>query len=144
MWAFWYSEVAGAGLDWAAPYEFPRWVHLRLLERRDGTWAFGDSLVTLLDLYSVWALRHLHHEVFGRWPGPQAVTQPYERMLELADDEHCGCLSSEGHRYIDCCKTKDLQRNRIAEAMKFGFLLLVAAFSADAGIAIRSGLESAA
>lgn len=119
-WAFWYSEIAGA--TWIGPRHtnFPDG-SICAYEPRDGTWAFGDPLVTLLDLYSVWALRHLHYEAFGRWPGPQAVSQPYERMLELNDDEHCGCLSSEGRRYVDCCKTEDLQRNRIAEAMKFGF-----------------------
>jgi hypothetical protein len=58
-------------------------------------------------------------EIFGSWPGPQAVAQPYERILELADNEHCGCGASD-KRYVDCCKDADLRRNRIVEAIKFG------------------------
>ncbi len=118
-WAFWYSELAGA--SWIGPRHtnFPDG-SICAYEPLDGTWVFGDSLVELLDLYSVWALRHLHLEVFWHWPGPQAVAQPYERILELGDDEQCGCGRS-GKRYTDCCKEPDLKRYRIAEAINFGF-----------------------
>lgn len=118
-WGFWNSSVAGA--TWIGPRHtnFPDG-SICAYEPGDGTWVFGDSLVELLDLYSVWALRHFHYEFFGRWPGPQAVAHPYERLLELADDEHCGCGIS-GKRYADCCKDADSRRNRIAEAIKFGF-----------------------
>jgi hypothetical protein len=116
-WGFWNSGVVGA--TWIGPRHtnFPDG-SICAYEPRDGTWAFGDSLVELLDIYSVWALRHLHFEVLGRWPGPQAVALPYERLLELADDEHCGCGSSD-MRYSDCCKESDSKRDRIAEAVRF-------------------------
>lgn len=116
-WAFYSSAV---GVSWIGPRHtnFPDG-SICAFEPRDGTWRFGDSLVELLDLYTVWGVRHLHLEVFGSWPGPQAVAQPYERMLELADDEHCGCGVSD-KRYVDCCKDADLRRNRIFEAIKFG------------------------
>lgn len=116
-WAFYSSAV---GVSWIGPRHtnFPDG-SICAFEPRDGTWRFGDSLVELLDLYTVWGVRHLHLEVFGSWPGPQSVAQPYERMLEVADDEHCGCGASD-KRYVDCCKEADLRRNRITEAIKFG------------------------
>lgn len=118
-WAFWYSKMAGA--SWIGPRHtnFPDG-SICAFEPTDGTWAFGDSLVELLDLYSVWALRQLHYEVLGHWPGPQAVSLPYERLLELRDGEHCGC-GAIGRRYIDCCKAADMRMNLIAEAIRFGF-----------------------
>ena len=48
---------------------------------RDATWAFGDSLVELLDLYTLWALRHLHLSTLGRWPGAQSIPHAYERIM---------------------------------------------------------------
>jgi hypothetical protein len=75
---------------------------------RDGTWRYGDSLVTLLDLYVVWATRQLHLLQFGRWPGPQASFSAFERLREYCDDEWCGCDKPKG-RYAHCCKERDLQ-----------------------------------
>jgi hypothetical protein len=81
----------------------------------DGAWSEGGDLRTLLDLYSVWALRHLHLEVLGRWPGKQyglfgadPRVQAYYRQKECQDDELCGC-GSETRRYSECCKPSDLQ-----------------------------------
>lgn len=115
-WAFWGGHVPG--YSWIGPRHtnFPDG-SICAFELRDGTWVFGDPLVELLDLNSVWALRHLHYENFGRWPGPQAVGHPYERLLELGDDELCGCGSYA--TYGACCKSADLARNRIAEAVEF-------------------------
>lgn len=76
-------------------------------EKDAETWAFGDSLVALLDLLSVWAIRQLYLESFGRWPGPQASSYPYERLIEFQDTEHCGCAKLKG-RYSQCCKPRDL------------------------------------
>lgn len=114
-WAFWGGVP---GFSWIGPRHtnFPDG-SICAYEPSDGTWIFGDPLVELLDLYSVWALRHFHYEVLGRWPGPQAVGQPYERLLELADDELCGCGASVS--YGTCCKSADLKRNRVADAVKF-------------------------
>jgi hypothetical protein len=85
----------------------------------DGAWFEGGDLRTLLDLYSVWTLRNLHFEVFGRWPGKQyglfgadPRVQAYYRQIECNDDELCGC-GSETRRYVDCCKPSDVQWNAI-------------------------------
>lgn len=75
-------------------------------DESDGTWTYGDSLVTLLDLYTGWAVRHLHLERFGRWPGPQAFSRPLERLLECQDSEWCGCENPKG-RYGECCQSSD-------------------------------------
>ena len=77
-------------------------------DSRDGTWNYGDPVVALLDLFSVWALRHLFFDQFGRWPGPQASFSPFERLREYRDDEFCGCAVPMG-RYAHCCKPNDLQ-----------------------------------
>ena len=89
-------------------------------EPSDGTWSFGNPLVELFDLYSVWALRHLHLRTFGRWPGPQAVHRPYERLLELNPEEHCGC-GSQARTYAECCRPEDFDGDRIRDAVDFMF-----------------------
>lgn len=81
----------------------------------DSVWRDGGNLTTLLDLYSVWTLRQLHLEIFGRWPGkqyafndcPDPVVQAHYRERECKDDELCGC-GSETRRYAECCKPSDL------------------------------------
>lgn len=90
----------------------------------DRAWSEGEDLRTLLDLYSVWTLRHLHHEVFGRWPGKQyslgadPKLQAYYRRIECRDDELCGC-GSETRRYAQCCKPLDLKWDFIRLASFF-------------------------
>jgi hypothetical protein len=113
---------------WGDPLVTPLWIGPRhtnffdgsicAYEPSDGTWVFGDSLVELTDLYTVWALRHLYLQSFGRWPGHQAVHHPIERILELHDDECCGCGTS-GKLYGHCCKANDSARNRVADAVQF-------------------------
>lgn len=118
-WAFWWIPAIGA--NWIGPRHtnFPDG-SICAFDPLDGTWAFGDPLVELLDLYSVWAMRHLHLEVFGRWPGPQSVAHAYERMLEVRDDEYCGCNHFD-RLYAHCCEAHDRRRSVIAEAVQFGF-----------------------
>ncbi|MHC2423288.1 hypothetical protein ACVII1_006292 [Bradyrhizobium elkanii] len=91
----------------------------------DRVWFDGDDLRTLLDLYSVWAARHLHLEVFGRWPGKQyglndadPRVQAYYRLRECKDHELCGC-GSETRRYAECCKPSDQQLDIIVGASLF-------------------------
>lgn len=91
----------------------------------DGTWTEGEDLRTLLDLYSTWALRHLHLEIFGRWPGKQyslvgadPSVQAWYRKHECQADELCGC-GSENRRYADCCQPYDLQLNILEVASLF-------------------------
>jgi len=116
-WAFWRCSLGG--LTWIGPRHtnFPDG-SICAFHPTDGTWDFGDPLVDLFDLYTLWALRHLFLDVFGRWPGQQAVLHPYERILELKDDEHCGCDRSD-KLYGECCKEKDILRNRVADAVNF-------------------------
>ncbi len=83
----------------------------------DNTWGIEDQLVLLLDLYTLWAVRHLYLRDFGRWPGRQVATLQHERLTEILDDELCGCGSSV--RYIDCCKSKDVQRYSLSAAIEF-------------------------
>jgi hypothetical protein len=83
----------------------------------DGTWVFGAPLVTLLDLYSVWALRHLHLDLFQHWPGLQSVLHPYERQLEFNPTESCGCGS--GRSYESCCARPDRTRSVLPDAVSF-------------------------
>jgi hypothetical protein len=90
----------------------------------DSVWSEGDDLVRLMDLYSVWAARHLHLEAFGRWPGKQysfgvdTRMQAFYRQRECKDDELCGC-GSETQRYAECCKPGDQQVDFIEAAGLF-------------------------
>jgi hypothetical protein len=116
-WGFWRHPFLG--VTWIGPRHtnFPDG-SICAFHPVDRTWIVGDPIVCLLDLYTLWALRHLYLEVFGRWPGPQAVFHPYERILELREDEWCGCGRTE-RLYGECCRDKDLARNRIADAVNF-------------------------
>ncbi|WP_157700429.1 hypothetical protein [Rhizobium etli] len=80
----------------------------------DNAWSPGGDLRTLLDLYSVWALRHLHLAVFDRWPGRQHAmpdaagrSDPYYRLLQFKEAELCSCGSHR--RYGECCRPHDLK-----------------------------------
>lgn len=116
-WGFWKCSLIGE--TWIGPRHtnFPDG-SVCAFHPTDGTWVVGDPIVELLDLYTLWALRHLYLEAFGRWPGRQAVFHPYERIVELRGDEYCGCGRS-GRLYCECCRDKDLGRNRIAIAVDF-------------------------
>lgn len=83
----------------------------------DNTWTAGESLVDLFNLYTLWAVRHLHVRLFGRWPGRQVAILRHERLTEIADDEQCGCGSAIP--YAACCKEDDLKRNKLDVAIEF-------------------------
>jgi len=116
-WGFWRYSLGGLTWIGSRHTNFPDG-SICALHPTDGTWNFGDPIVELLDLYTLWALRHLYLEVFGRWPGQQAVLHPYERILELKEDEYCGCGRSY-KLYGECCREKDFLRNRVADAVNF-------------------------
>lgn len=115
-WGFWRNTPVS--VQWIGPRHtnFPDG-SVCAFEREDRTWVFGESLVVLLDLYSVWAVRHLHLELFGHWPGPQSVPHPYERRLELQPHELCGCGSAQ--RYGECCLSRDAARDLVRGAVSF-------------------------
>jgi hypothetical protein len=122
-WGFW---TTGTKTAWIGP----RHTNFRdgsicAFSPDDGAWSEGGDLRTLLDLYSVWTLRHLHLEVFGRWPGKQYSffgadprVQAYYRQSECQDSELCGC-GSETRRYSECCKQSDLRLNFVEIAGLF-------------------------
>jgi hypothetical protein len=90
----------------------------------DSAWWTGGDLRTLLDLYTVWALRHLHLAVFGRWAGrqhalldPAGRPMPYYRLVEFNDGELCSCDS--GASYGKCCKPGDLTHNFLTVMRQF-------------------------
>lgn len=116
-WGFWMG----------VPLRYPTWIGPRHTNFPDGsvcafepgdcTWNLGDSILELLDLYTLWALRHLHLQVLGRWPGRQVAHHPYERITELREDESCGCGSDK--LYGICCREKNLARDRVIDAVDF-------------------------
>lgn len=116
-WGFWVG----------IPFAHPVWIGPRhtnfhdgsicAFEPTDGTWMLGDSLTSLFDIYTCWAVRHLHLLTFGCWPGRQVVHHAYERILELKPGELCGCGSSR--RYEECCRRQDLGRDLIVAANDF-------------------------
>jgi hypothetical protein len=115
-WGFW---TAAIGVRWIGP-RHTNWPDgdICAFTPSDGTWRPGGSLVKLLDLNTLWALRQLHLEELGRWPGYHSAPHPHERLTELQDDEFCGCEKS--HRlYHDCCKTADLAADRAQIAIDF-------------------------
>lgn len=116
-WGFWQHSVAG--VTWIGPRHtnYPEG-SICAFHPADGTWAVGESLVTLLDLYTLWAVRHLYLEVYGRWPGAQMVDHPFERLSELAGEEQCGCDAPRG-LYKECCRPKDLSWRGVSIAMDF-------------------------
>lgn len=101
-WAFW------DGLNWIGP-RHTNYTDgsICAFDLRDDTWQIGKSLVELLDLYTVWAFRHLHLQVCGRWPGFQSVPLAWDRRRELRGDEFCGCGTKPYKRYADCCQAAD-------------------------------------
>lgn len=115
-WGFWTTAVSN---QWIGPRHtnFPDG-SICAFEPRDQTWVNGDEIVKLLDLFSLWALRQLHLEICGRWPGYQSVHHPYERLTELRDDEFCGC-GNTNQFYGQCCKKHDLARDKDADAFDF-------------------------
>jgi hypothetical protein len=112
-WGFW------QGSSWIGPRHtnFPLG-SICAIYPSDGAWRMGDSFVTLLDIYSLWAVRHLHLEVFGRWPGRQKARWAFERIIEAKPDELCGCGSAK--EYAECCRQADLKGDY--ETMRLEFL----------------------
>jgi hypothetical protein len=87
----------------------------------DGSWSWEVSLVTLIDLYSLWAIRHLYLEVFGRWPGSHVAHLRGEKLLEFGPDEYCGCADGT-KKYGFCCMANDLAEGRIERSLAFAWL----------------------
>lgn len=115
-WAFWISDLSD-------PVHIgPRHTYFEgeicAYPAHAGIWSFGDSMVRLLDFYTVWAFRHLYLERVGRWPGHQVTWDPNERIVECRSDELCGCQNPAG-RYRDCCAPKDAQRDQLEALLAY-------------------------
>lgn len=120
----------GWGFWMGIPMNHPQWIGPRhtnmpdgsicAFDPNDGTWEVGMTLVSLLDLYTLWALRHLYLQTFGYWPGRQVAGYVIERLLELRPTEHCGC--GRNKPYGECCRPADLKADRLFETMKFSDL----------------------
>lgn len=116
-WAFWSHELAKP--FWIGPRHTNFYDgSICAFEITDKTWCFGQPIVSLLDLYTVWALRHLHLEMFGTWPGAQVSHYGIERIVEQRDDEWCGCGAGK-LRYKNCCKGTDILHTEVADAVQF-------------------------
>lgn len=112
-WAFWEQD---GQVEWIGPRHtnFTDGSVCAYHPKLDNAWSPGGDLRTLLDLYSVWALRHLHLAVFDRWVGRQHAmpdaagrSDPYYRLLQFKEAELCSCGSDR--RYGACCRPYDLK-----------------------------------
>lgn len=112
-WAFWQQD---GQVEWIGPRHtnFPDGSVCAYHPMLDKAWSPGSDLCTLLDLYSVWALRQLHLVVFDRWPGRQYAmldelgqADPYYRLTQFKEAELCNCGSNR--RYGECCRPHDLK-----------------------------------
>ena len=112
-WGFW------ADGSWIGPrHTNPPDGSICAFEQEDLTWLPGESLVDLMDLYSLWALGQIHLEFFGRWPGHQRNHSLYEQIIECHPSEHCGCKTPKG-TYAECCRDDDLRNLRLEDAISF-------------------------
>lgn len=80
-------------------------------------WPNPDSLLGLVDIYVLWAVRKLHRDYLGWWPGPQVGPGAYYRVREFHAREHCGCGSEK--RYGACHMAADLLVNQQFAAAEF-------------------------
>ena len=117
-WGFWFGCLSIEPI-WIGPRHtnFPDG-SVCAFEPKDGTWTTTEPILTLLDIYTLWALRHHYLDIFGRWPGYQSIIYPYERILEQKENEICGCGRSD-KLYGDCCQKTDMQLDQIVAAVDF-------------------------
>lgn len=64
----------------------------------DDTWSPNDGILALMDIYSVWAVKKLHRDQVGYWPGKQYGASALYRRLEFKPNELCGCSSGEAYK----------------------------------------------
>jgi len=84
-----------------------------------GQWAWpnADGILGLVDIYLLWAVRKLHRDYFGWWPGPQLGACAHYRAREFDPREDCGCGSSK--RYGECHMALDRLADPEAAAAEF-------------------------
>lgn len=106
-WGFW---EAHGGSEWIGPRHtnFPDGSVCAFVPGC-GVWEPGHPLAGLLDFYSVWALRQLHLEEFGRWAGEQFSPHPFYSLVEFKSGELCSCNNDPPREYESCCKPTHLK-----------------------------------
>lgn len=84
-----------------------------------GHWPWPNSagLLGLVDIYMLWAVRKLHRDHLGWWPGPQVGPCAHYRLREFDRREDCGCGSNK--RYGECHLALDLLEDSKAAAAEF-------------------------
>lgn len=80
-------------------------------------WPNADGLVGLVDIYVLWAVRKLHRDVLGWWPGPQMGAGAHYRQREFDPREDCGCGSKKS--YGQCHMGFDLLENPERSSLEF-------------------------
>jgi hypothetical protein len=80
-------------------------------------WPNPAGLLGLVDIYVLWAVRKLHRDHFGWWPGPQVGPCAHYRLREFDRREQCGCGSNK--RYGECHLAPDLLEDPKAAAAEF-------------------------
>jgi hypothetical protein len=80
-------------------------------------WPNSDGLLGLVDIYVLWAIRKLHRDCLGWWPGPQLGACAHYRLREFDAREDCGCGSSK--RYGDCHLSADMLIDPVSAAAEF-------------------------
>jgi hypothetical protein len=86
-------------------------------EPSDASWHESHGLVELVDLYTVWVVRHLHLRLVGRWPGPQRLHTVRERLREHMPGELCGCGSLTPYEL--CHRARDMMVPAFDRASEF-------------------------
>lgn len=123
-WGFWDGKLLNRPI-WIGPRHTNYDGSICAFEPKDETWVPGEAIVVLLRYYTLWAVRHLHLQVFGKWPGYQVAHSPWERLLEVRRDEYCGCERFDKH-YSECCYDQDLKtmknNNELVKALVRGEL----------------------
>ncbi len=119
-WAFWDKTI---GIEWIGSRHtnFP-YGSICAFDPKEGVPWGARNLVTYLDLYTLWAVKHLYFERFARWPGKQSVPHLYERVLELDGQEMCGCEADTGKLYADCCQKADMDSDILKHAIKYSMV----------------------
>lgn len=80
-------------------------------------WPNSDGLLGLVDIYVLWAVRKMHRDHFGWWPGPQLGACAHYRLREFDPREDCGCGSKK--TYGDCHLPADMLAHPDAAAAEF-------------------------
>ena len=114
-WAWW-----GPSLVWIGPRHtnYPDGSICSFEPRDAGAWQRGQPLRDLVDIHTLWIVRHLFLRHFGHWPGSQVFHTAYERLKEHRPGEICGGCRS-GLPYDGCCRSRDERYDPVERVISF-------------------------